>query len=401
MYLCLGLSLSLALFALMDRLQVDRRIALLITILFALSPSTILYENLLFYEYPLTLLLCLSALFLHRYATAGRLRDGIVFFSALALISGIRSVYNLAWFMALVAFVTWASHNSARRTPKSAAIPALLLLAFYTKHAILFHNLVPGGKIYTAISLSTLDLPPGALDSLIDSGKISPILRTDPFALSADVDTVAADQHLAQISPPPPPTGIPELDECTKSIGIVNWNCTWLENLLAIHEKNSLVVLRHYSSAYLNSVRGNVGRYFLPDTKGWPFDGRTDDPNAQLLARPLAVYSLVTTGVWPPLLDRPWLSYFFLPALFVFGLIRLLRRRTLDPASLTLAFFLANIIYLTLVVFFFTFADQNRIRTEVSPYFAVLLGLLLTSLRAKFVTASEPPPTSSEPSGTD
>jgi hypothetical protein len=47
-YLALGLALSLGLFELMDRLGVDRRIALAIALIFTLSPSTILYENLLF-----------------------------------------------------------------------------------------------------------------------------------------------------------------------------------------------------------------------------------------------------------------------------------------------------------------------------------------------------------------
>src|SRR5271170_5347180 len=46
-YLGLGLVLSLSLFDLMDRLGIDRRIALAIALIFTLSPSTILYENLL------------------------------------------------------------------------------------------------------------------------------------------------------------------------------------------------------------------------------------------------------------------------------------------------------------------------------------------------------------------
>ncbi|HEY4362767.1 MAG TPA: glycosyltransferase family 39 protein [Bryobacteraceae bacterium] len=367
-YFALGLVLSLALFALMDRMRVDRRVSLALALLFALSPSTILYENLLFYEYPLTTLLCLAALFLHRYASAGRLRDGAIFFSVLALISGIRSVYHLAWFAAILAFVLLAKRDRIRQTLRAAAIPTLLLLAFYAKHAILFHNLVPGSEIYKAISLSTLEPPPGALDRLIDSGQISPILKTDIFDLARDFETVSADDGLARISPPPAPTGIPVRDNCVKSTDEINWNCVWLADLAAVYEKDSMVVLRRYPMSYVRAVEGNVGRYFLPDTDGWPFDGRREYRNAEILARPLAASQFLARG-----------SYVAFPVLFTFGLIAILRRRkNPDAGTITLAFLLGSIAYLTAVVLLLTYGDQNRIRTEISPYFTVLLGLFLT-----------------------
>jgi hypothetical protein len=386
-YFCLGLALSAGLFALMDRMKVDRRIALILAIVFALSPSTVLYENLLFYEYPLTLLLCVAALFLHRYATAGRLRDGIVFFSSLALISGIRSVYHLVWFGTIVVFVSAALRERTRRTLLAAALPGALLLVFYAKHLILFHNLVPGGGIYRAMNLATMTLehlPPGALDPLIESGSISPILRTDIFEFVSQFETPASQQALAKISPPPPRTGIPVLDECIKSTDAINWNCVWLANLGAVYEKDSFVVLRHHPTAYLQSVLGNVSRYFLPDTDHWPFDGRSDDRNEQILARPLAAYNLLLTGEWPPRLNRPWLSYFVLPGLIGFGLFKVVRwRKSHDPTVLILAFMVGNMIYLTVVVLLLTFGDQNRYRSEISPYFTALLGIFLTDLLGK------------------
>ena len=367
-YFALGLALSLALFALMDRMKVDRRIALALAILFALSPSTVLYEHLLFYEYPLTALLCLAALFLHRYADGGRSRDGAIFFGCLALISGIRSVYHLAWFAAILAFVLLARRDHIRQTLRAAAIPALLLLAFYAKQAILFHNLVPGGDIYKAISLSTLEPPPGALDRMIASGEISRILKTDIFDLARDFEQVSADEGLAKISPPPPPTGIPVRDQCTKSTDEINWNCVWLANLTAVYQKDSMVVLRRYPMSYVHAVEANVARYFLPDTQGWPFDGRSEYRNAEILARPLAASQLLART-----------SYIAIPGLLISGLIILIRRRrNPDASAITLAFMLGSIAYLTIVVLLLTYGDQNRIRTEVSPFFTVLLGLFLT-----------------------
>jgi hypothetical protein len=107
-YLGLGLALSLSLFELMDRMGVNRGIALSIALLFALSPSTVLYENLLFYEYPLAALFSIAALFLHRFATDARVRDGVIFFACVALIAGIRSIFHLVWFGAVALFLVWA-----------------------------------------------------------------------------------------------------------------------------------------------------------------------------------------------------------------------------------------------------------------------------------------------------
>jgi hypothetical protein len=390
-YLCLGLALSLSLFALMERLGVNLRIAFTITVAFTLSPSTLLYENLLFYEYPLAALLCVSALFLHRYAAEGRIRDGLIFFSCLAWISGIRAVYHLAWFGILAISTLVALGRWKKQTILALAAPASVILVFYAKHFIVFHNLVPGGGVHGAINLSRMTsgpLSPDRLDRLIASGKISPILKTDLFHFARDFDTEPAGDQLATIVPVPPKTGIPVLDECEKSTEALNWNCAWAEDIATLSGKDSLVVLRAYPKAYLQSVSNNIPRYFLPDTEEWPFDGRTDVENLQILARPLAFYNLLTTGEWPPKWDQPWLFYMALPLLIAFGLFKVIRgfrdavrdqRRVHDPAFITLTFLFFNVVYLTVVVLLLSVGDQNRYRSEVSPYFAVLLGALITS----------------------
>ena len=56
-YLALGLILTVSLFLLLDRLHVNRGLALLITVICVVSPATELYENLLFYEYPIAVFL--------------------------------------------------------------------------------------------------------------------------------------------------------------------------------------------------------------------------------------------------------------------------------------------------------------------------------------------------------
>ena len=66
-YMLLGLILYLSLFRLSIKLGVSRRVAFILCAVFMISPSSILYENWLFYTLPTCVLLVLSLLFLSKY----------------------------------------------------------------------------------------------------------------------------------------------------------------------------------------------------------------------------------------------------------------------------------------------------------------------------------------------
>ena len=388
-YLLLGLILSLSLFELMDRLRVDRRIALAIALLFAIGPSTILYENLLFYEYPLTVLFTVAALFLHRYANSGKLSDAVVFFSATVVIAGIRSIYNLVWYALLIAMVLVALRAWRRRTLLAAAIPALLLTAFYLKHFILFHEFAPGGRAFMALNLSSVlvdPVPEESLDQLIAAHKITPILQNDMFELGDDFDVDPRESDIAKIVPVPPKTGIPVLDNCVKSTLAFNWNCVWAADVADVYTRDSWVVFRNYPRAYLESLSNNFARYFWPDTERWPFDGRKVDANEKILHRPLAIYNLLTSGEWPPRIEHPWLAYVVVPALLGYGIFLAFKK----PQPLVLIFMVGSIVYISTIVILLAEADQNRYRSEMSPFYAVLLALAAQQIHERRTAPKNP-----------
>ncbi len=122
-YLTLGLILAVCLFILLNRVLKNEILAAALAIVFVVNPVTVLYENLLFYEYPLAVLFCIAALFLHRYATGGRRLDGIAFFTALAAIGLIRVVYHLVWFGLIVSLLLY---TMPRWRPRTLARPRLV-----------------------------------------------------------------------------------------------------------------------------------------------------------------------------------------------------------------------------------------------------------------------------------
>ncbi len=81
LYFSLGLIFALSLFLTMASLNVHVVLNLILTIIFISKPSTILYENWLMYTYPVSVLLCLSVFFLHRYSIEEKGIYGVIFLS--------------------------------------------------------------------------------------------------------------------------------------------------------------------------------------------------------------------------------------------------------------------------------------------------------------------------------
>lgn len=389
-YLAMGLVLILALFLLLDEMKVERHIALSIALLFSVSPATILYENWLFYSYPLTLFFCTAALFLCRYASRGSLRDGVLFFSSLAALGLIRVVYHLFWFWLIVLTAWLLLRPLRRRTLTAAALPGLLLTAFYVKHLLLWGSILPGSAVMQPVNLAEMAtqlLPAGALDSLIAQKKISTALKTSMYQVDP-----------ATVVPKPPSTGIPLLDRPVKSTGAVNWNAMWFADVGAVYRRDAKVVVRYYPAAFLDKVFSNLQEYCLTSDDVWPFDrdpksaGQTEFQNTQSLNGLFTVYYWIVTAQGPDS-DDPWLLYFVFPALLLFGLAGIVSwlRRTLrhgpeagNPQAVTLLFCVGNVAYLSAVVILFSHGDQNRYRDEVSALYALLLGLALTRIHRRF-----------------
>jgi hypothetical protein len=384
----MGLALAVSLFLLLDRLGVGRPLAVAITAVCAISPVTVLYENWLFYEYPIAALFCVAALFLHRYATGHRTSDGLVFFACLAFLGLFRVIYHLTWFLAIAALLIYALPACRRRTAWCAALPGVLLLAFYVKSLMLFGVWVPGRDVYGTIALTTMakgDLTKFEIARLAKEGTTSKLLVYD-------LDQI---EKVTPIVPLPRPTGIAILDNPMKSTGVASLDSLWMTDVCEQLHRDALKLLRYRPQGYLMTIRDNIGRYFLPADIGWPFDGR-GDTNALVMAPVLRPFDLATTGTIPGH-QYAWLSYVTVPLLLGFGFVkssRWLRQAVRNPAGgardLTIVFAFANIAWVTGVVIFVDFTDQNRIMFEVFPLFAVLLGCALASIGSRRLSVRLP-----------
>jgi hypothetical protein len=378
-YLSLGLILGIALFFLLDRLHVNRALALFIAVICIASPVTVLYENWLFYEYPLAVLFCIAALFLHSYASTHSRLDGTIFFCSIALIALIRAIFHLVWFFAIVALVLYAIPKCRRRTALSAAVPAALLAVIYLKSLLLFGMWMPGSDVYGGVVLANVAYFGVPRDVLLhmSGGKTISSISLHGFDFQ--------DNQLVSIVPLPPKTGIPILDERVKSTGRINMDSLWMAAVGKQLRRDGLAILRAHPAAALIGFRNNVEQYFLPADIGWPFGGiqlRNMDVLLPLLRR----FDLVIAGKSPAHNYAP-VAYLAIPLLLCFGMIRSARwlrraigRQNGNPRDLVVFFAFANIAYLSAIVILYDFTDQNRILFEVFPLFIILLGSLIVFL---------------------
>lgn len=138
LYYLMGVALSVSVYLLMRWLRISRPFALLFAILFAAAPETVLFENLLLYTYPVTLMIVLAALCLHRFGQKNGMAPCIGFFSLLAAIVLTRSLFHLIWYLFFLALILMVLWQKRRTILIAAAVPLLLILFVYGKNYYLF-----------------------------------------------------------------------------------------------------------------------------------------------------------------------------------------------------------------------------------------------------------------------
>lgn len=143
-HLLMGLVLAFCLMSVMVRLGVINWLAFLLAALFTASPITVLYENWVFYEYPVMVALTVAAWAMERYIRNGTFRDALLFFLSLAVTASVRGIYHLSWFLLLASLAIWLTRQRWRTGLAAAAVPALMIAAFYIKNYAMFGDLIPG-----------------------------------------------------------------------------------------------------------------------------------------------------------------------------------------------------------------------------------------------------------------
>lgn len=356
-YALLGVAEAFALYLLAVGLGARPRIALLVTAIHTVLPTTIRYENWLLYSHPIAAMMGLTGFLLHRTLSTGRRLWAFFYFLSLAALSLTRLTMNWMWFTTCAGLVIVAARRGDRRRLASLALlPALLAFSLTARHMILFGSATTG-DVFLGGSLSLKlhsELSAGQLADLTARHRISPVFST---SILADIEVVKA--LVSRV----PPVGVAVADADRKSTGNTNFNNVHYRALSVLQFGEVRNVIRDYPLVYMRSVGKALLRSFAPagSDAGLP---RLVPGDFEQTPSPILLITM--------------------PLLLGFGIVQAAHKGGGDPARrLTLAFLAFNILFVTVVTCAISYGDFSRYRFEVDGFYVVLLAVALSALAAR------------------
>lgn len=413
-YLAAGLALALCVYAILCRCGASRPVAVVLALLFTLSPSVFLYESWLHYDYPLTLGLCLATWALQRYESERRPSQAAAFSALLAAVVLTRSLFHIAWFVLCGAAVVVAARQLDRRKLVAAiALPAVAVFGLHLHRLVVFGQFSTSSSLGISLAKITIwQLDDSVRVPLVYSGELGRISLAEPLSPAGSyAGSVAA----------PAPTGVPALDRAKKArhqnpttangFFRTNANHAVFLSVSDAYLKDSLYVIRHHPDAYLRGVATATETYFRPSS-----DFFTLAENRQRVSTYNRWYNRAVLGVvaggqgqrhLPEAsnhyrLGRPrtaWVVVAGYAVAFVAGGVVLarhaLRRARDDEPVLVVAFLWFTMVYVFVVSNALEVGENNRFRLYSDPLVLALLTLLAARrrrLRSASGTAGTPPP---------
>ena len=376
-HLALGLAFVLALYLLLTGFSLPRPVAAAIALALAVSPAAILYENRLFYDYPVLVLLTVAALAAQRLARRPSAGRALALSSLLTMVVLVRSLYQLPF--VLLALLPLLRAVPARTLALGAALPVALLVALAVKNELVFGT--PSTSSWLGENVARVGIYPAPLErrrAYVAAGELDPVELIPPFAkLKAYNGAI----RFAK------PRGIPAVDRFLTSSGKVNLN-QW--TYLAISRRrvhDDLHFVPSHPGWYARGVKLAGERFFWPPTYPPGITGQ----NKFEIARWEALWEAGFYGS-TPLANR--VGFLALAGYLValgYGLAAFVRRRSAEAAAIG---FVWVVLAWTLLVGVLTDLGENyRTRLLVDPLVVALVAVavhrLLVTVRMKERTGAE------------
>lgn len=409
-FLVCGALLFWFLYDLMLKFNINYKIAFFVTAFFMISPAAILYENWLFYTYPVTMFLVFSAYCLFNSIQKKNGRYMALFFITLAAIVLIRSMFHIAWFIFITAGLAFALRktdlNLAKKTLACAFIPFIIIFSFYAKNYYQFNSFSLSSWFgMNFAKMAIFSLTPAQRIEAVQGKKVSPLFLQSPFS---PLDSYEID--LAKI----PLTNIPVLDQLTDSNGKNNFNNIAYLEISRKYLSDSLNAIKEYPYSYINGVTRSFFFYFVPASEYPLLYDNSNSIKGFIELFEKVFYLRFKHDDWNKLYyNYAWnfkksemlsnVSYTLLiicPVLFIMGIYRLflwLKRsgstlsndeNTELSLKITFAYIIFNIFYVTLAGNLVEIGENNRFRFMIDPFYLILFGYFIDGFLKKYRKSS-------------
>lgn len=391
-YLLLGLICTFGLYFLSEKLTGKKISSFLITSLYISTPPVILYENWLFYSYPVTVLLLLSAVLFAKFEERGNFIYGFIFFSILAAIVLLRSLFHPLWFLLIIILMVIYYRKYWKVILLSSALPLIIVLALVIKNEVLFGTMTSSwfGMNFAHITIS--NLPFDRIDSLISQKNFSKIAGIKPFSHPADY---------RQFVKNPKYWNVPCLDDTFQNYGRgVNYNNSIYIEVSKMYLKDDLAAIKNEPLNYLNGVCAASYLFFRePNDVTIFFDKNKEKiPGYYRLYNHFIYGQLSSYNILPDYKKYELkkegfnielfkytgiFSAIIFIIVFIYTIIFLFKNSKLKPPNYaTIFYILLNIIYVFIVSNLFEVGENNRFRFNIEPLILVLFIWLLSQKKS-------------------
>lgn len=345
-----------------------KNIPLLFSLIYLLSPATMLFENELFYTSLITLLLLISCNCLVTYQITGKQGKLLGFFLPLALICLTRSMYHLAWLLIPWLFLLVSSRKQkyARKTLLACLFFIAIACGWYIKNYMIFGS-------FTSSTWAGMNIARNVFHDAVttDSGQIASI---EPFS------KISAYNNFLPPAPAAAYKGLNDRDllqEMKNDSFINEKHAGYIEVSRQYMQASKQQVMDH-PGAYLKNVVQSAIIFFAPATRY---------PVNEAQARKMKYYDLLYSFNLSHLAEgkqerRIALTLSALPKFIIYLLVFFVIFRSWIQKKQTtfLHLFIVYVIgYIFCISSLFEHYENMRFRYEAEPLFLVLAAGVLSA----------------------
>jgi hypothetical protein len=402
-YMATGLVLYVSVFAVQVGLGIGRSTAFVTSTLFALSPSCVLYENWLFYTYPLAALLCLSALCLGASLRNGGYTYFFCFFFLLFIIGGIRSLFHYSYFLLVGCSLVAICRGQRRQILVAGVVPFALLLALFLKNLVIFGFFSTSSWMGMNVStMITRNIPLGLRERLVREGELSELSLIGRFSES---DAYPAEYFDVEERF----RGIPAVADEKKANGRGNFNHIGYIAVSRQYMQDAIRGLVYDPQYFFIGLARSSVAYFKSTSDYVLLEGnRLQIPRIRELYNYLLYgklpYDLSQIEGLPVYSDRSHYLYLFLllglPLLILYGAwIAFFGKHLDESARIVTAYLVFNILFVAIIGNLFEAGENHRFRFLTDPMYVVILSLFIHYTLAPRISRlplarRKPPPSS-------
>jgi hypothetical protein len=356
---------------LLKQLTQHRNIVLILTLIYLLSPATLIFECELFYTTLISLLLLTSFCFLIRFQHNRSRMDCLGIFLPLVILCLTRSLYHLFWLMLIMAIilVSYRGKSGFRKLALASFFSVLLVGAWYFKNYLIFGSFSTSTWIGMNLSRNVFhDNEIKDSDRLESIPAFSIITAYKKFISGNDEKKYAGMND-------------PVLLSVTKNDSFINEHHIDYIEISKKYMAASKSYIKAHPFSYLQNVLQSSIIFFTPATRY-----SIIEPNSNKIKYYDLIYSFnlshLATGKYQRriALTLSAIPQMILYVLVFFFLIRFsLQHRNISLLNLLIVITIAFVFFISSLLEHY---ENMRFRFEIEPLFLLLLAQVLTSILA-------------------